>query len=171
VASLQARHQRSCPLYPWTPFEKATKKNGCKCRPGPLYHTHHRVDGKVIREVVGHNRKEAERILDALRGDVARHRYRVIEEIAFRVWADRWLAGFTGKANSKRVYATTLAYAKAVFGNRKVRDLGAGDVRRLLDHIRDEDRRRRARSKDEGVRKGELSRHAREAPAPARRLP
>jgi integrase len=111
----------------------------------------------VIREVVGHNRKEAQRALDAVRGDVARRRYRVIEEIPFDTWADRWLAGFTGKANSKRVYATTIEYGKAVFGKRKVRDLGAGDVRRLLDHIREQDKRRRARSKDEAVKAGELS--------------
>jgi integrase len=157
VASLQARHQRSCKLYPWTPFDKATKKHGCTCTPGPLLHIHHRVNGKVVREVVGHNRKEAQRALDALRGDVARRRYRVLEEIAFDVWADRWLDGHTGKANSKRVYLTTLNYAKAVFGKAKVRDLSASDVRRFLDHIREEDARRRTRSGDETVRAGKVS--------------
>jgi integrase len=157
MASLQARHQRSCPLYPWTPFDKATKKHGCICKPGPLLHIHHRASGKVIREVVGHNRKEAERALDALRGEVATRRYRVLKEIAFDEWADRWLDGFTGKANSKRVYATTIGYAKAVFGKAKVRDLDASDVRRLLDHIRDTDAHRRGRSKDETVRAGSVS--------------
>lgn len=157
MASLQARHQRSCKLYPWTPFDKATKQHGCTCKPGPLLHIHHRANGKVIREVVGHNRKEAQRALDALRGEVATRRYRVLKEIAFDEWADRWLDGFTGKANSKRVYATTIGYAKAVFRTAKVRDLDASDVRRLLDHIRQEDAHRRARSKDETVRKGALS--------------
>jgi len=138
VASLQARHQRSCALYPWTTFAEATAKHGCTCtRPGPLYHAHHRVEGKVRREVVGHNRKEAQRALDALRGDVARRRYRPLEEIAFDVWADRWLAGFTGKENSRRVYATTIDYAKPVFGKTKVRDLDASDVRRFLSVIRE----------------------------------
>jgi integrase len=135
VASLQARHARSCPLYPWTPFAKATKAHGCTCN--PLYHVHHRAGGKVIRQVVGHNRKEAQRALDALRGDVARRRYRVLEEIAFDAWADRWLAGFTGKADSRRVYASTIAYAKEVFGSVKVRDLNPADVRRLLERIRE----------------------------------
>jgi integrase len=157
MASLQARHQRSCKLYPWTPFDKATKKHGCTCAPGPLLHIHHRVNGKVVREVVGHNRKEAQRALDALRGDVARRRYRVLKEITFDEWADRWLAGLTGKANTVRVYATTLGYAKAVFGKAKVRDLSGSDVRRFLDHIRDEDAHRRSRSKDETVRAGKLS--------------
>ena len=142
MASLQARHQRSCALYPWTPFAKATKTHGCTCgQPGPLYHVviHHKgSDGKpkLKREPVGHNRKEAQRQLDARRGDVARRRYRPLEDIAFDVYADRWLAGFTGKANTKRVYLTTIEYAKAVFGSTKVRDLDASDVRRFLDAIR-----------------------------------
>ena len=76
------------------------------------------------------------RALHALQGDVARRRYRPLEEIGFDVYADRWLAGFTGKANSRRVYATTIDYAKAIFGKAKVRDLDASDVRRFLDAIR-----------------------------------
>ena len=155
MASLQARHQRSCPLYPWTPIAKATKAHGCNC--SPLYYTHHRADGKVIREIVGHNRKEAQRALDALRGDVARRRYRVVEEIAFDTWADRWLAGLTGKENTRRVYRWTIEYAKAVFGKRKVRDLTSADVRRLLDHVRDQHTRRHGRSKDEALRTREVS--------------
>jgi integrase len=155
MASLQARHQRSCPKYPWTPFAKATKAKGCTCT--PLYHVVHRHAGKLIREPVGHNRKEAQRELDALRGKVATRRYRVLKEIAFDEWADRWLDGFTGKANSKRVYATTIGYAKAVFGKAKVRDLDPSDVRRLLDRIREQDAYRRSRSVDETRREGQVS--------------
>jgi hypothetical protein len=66
-----------------------------------------RHDGKLIREPVGQNRKEAERALDARRGDVARRTYRVLRDIRFDEWADSWLAGFTGKENSRRVYAHT----------------------------------------------------------------
>ena len=72
MASLQARHSRSCSLYPWTPFAKSTTKDGCTCT--PLYHVVTRDAGKLIREAVGHNRKEAERALDACRGDIARQR-------------------------------------------------------------------------------------------------
>ena len=89
MASLQARHSRSCPLYPWTPFGTATKQHGCTCT--PLYHVTLRHDGKLVREPVGHNRKEAERALDARRGDIARRTYRVFEDIGFDEWADRWL--------------------------------------------------------------------------------
>ncbi len=159
MASLQARHSRSCALYqarhPWTPFDRATKAEGCTCT--PMFHVVLRHGGKLVREPVGHNRKEAKRALDARRGDVARRRFRVIEEIAFDEWGDRWLAGFTGKENSRRVYATSIDYGKAVFGETKVRDLGPFDVRRYLDHIRDEHTRRRTGSRDEAVRGRELS--------------
>ena len=77
MASLQARHSASCKLgRPWTTFAEATKKRGCTC--SPLYHVAIRHDGKLIREPVGQNRKEAERALDARRGDVARRTYRVL---------------------------------------------------------------------------------------------
>ena len=86
MASLQARHQRSCPLYPWTPAAKTTKAAGCTCV--PLFHVALRHDGKLVREPVGHNRREAERALDARRGDIARRVYRVPDDIRFIDWAD-----------------------------------------------------------------------------------
>jgi integrase len=137
MASLQARHTRSCSLYPWAPFERT---DGCTCK--PMYHVVLRDRGKLVREPVGHNRREAKRALDATEGDVARRTYRVVQDIRFEDWADRWLAGFTGKANSKRVYETTIEFAKSVFGTTKVRDLTPADVRRLLDHIREANDRR-----------------------------
>jgi integrase len=141
MASLQARHSRSCKLYPWTTFAEATKQKGCTCV--PLYHVVLRHDGRLVREPVGHNRKEAERALDARRGDVARRTYRVLDDIGFDEWADRWLAGFTGKENTRRVYRDTIDYGKRTFGRTKVRDLDASDVRRFLDRIRDETLERR----------------------------
>jgi integrase len=106
-----------------------------------------RHNGELVREPVGHNRKEAERALDARRGDVARRTYRIVDDIRFDEWADRWLAGLTGKENTRRVYAVTLAYGKRAFGRSKVRDLSASDVRRFLDLIRDDIRRRRSRKR------------------------
>jgi len=103
-----------------------------------MFHVALRHDGKLVREPVGHNRREAERALDGRRGDVARRHYRVVQDIRFDAWADKWLAGFTGKRNSKRVYSTTMDYAKAVFGSRKVRELEPADVRRFLDHVREQ---------------------------------
>ena len=151
MASLQARHSRGCKLgRPWTTFAAATKQHGCTCV--PLYHVVLRHGGELVREPVGHNRKEAERALDARRGDVARRTYRVVADVAFDEWADRWLAGLTGKANTRRVYSFTLGYAKKAFGKTRVRDLGAGDVRRFLDLIRGDvaDRRSRTRKPEDG---------------------
>lgn len=143
MASLQARHSRSCSLgRPWTTYAEATKQQGCTCV--PLYHVVLRHGGKLVREPVGHNRKEAERALDARRGDIARRTYRVVQDIRFNEWADRWLAGFSGKTTSQRTYGYTVDYAKDAFGNAKVRDLSAGDVRRFLDAIRKAQTARRA---------------------------
>jgi integrase len=136
MASLQARHSRRCKLgRPWTTFADATKPRGCTCI--PLYHVVVRHDGKLIREPVGQNRKEAERALDARRGEVARGTCRVLRDVRFDEWADSWLAAFTGKENSRRVYAHTIAYAKQAFGATKVRVLTSTDVRNFLDRIRE----------------------------------
>lgn len=144
MASLQARHSRQCAIgRSWTTFADATKQRGCTCT--PLYHVVLHHQGKLVREHVGHNRREAERALDARRGDVARRTYRVIEDIRFDEWADQWLAGFTGKANTRRVYRHSLDYAKRAFGRTRVRDLGAADIRRFLDLIRDDNTGRRSR--------------------------
>ena len=101
-----------------------------------------RHDGRLIRQAVGQNRKEAERALDAHRGDVARRTYKVVQDTRFDEWADSWLAAFAGKENSRRVYAHSIAYAKKSFGNTKVRDLTPADLRRFLDTIRDANAKR-----------------------------
>jgi integrase len=165
MASLQARHQRDCALVvarrkqkerdgktgqpdQWSTFADAAKSKGCTCT--PLYYVVHRAEkaGKptLVRDPVGANRKEAERALNARRGDIARRTYRVLEEVRFDEWADRWLAGFTGKQNTRRVYQDSLDYAKRTFGPVRVRDLGAGDVRRFLERVKDETRERRSRN-------------------------
>ena len=127
----------------WTTFAEATKQKGCTCV--PLYYIVMRHDGKLVRDAVGQNRKEAERALDARRGNVARRTYRVIEDIGFAEWADRWLAGFTGRESTRRVYEDSLDYGKKTFGKSKVRDITAGDIRRYLDLIRSESDKRRSR--------------------------
>lgn len=143
MASLQARHARNCALgRPWTTFADATKPKGCNCT--PLYHVALRHNGQLVREPVGHNRKEAVRALDGRRGDVARRTYRVLDDIRFDAWADRWLAGITAKPNTRRVYEVSLAYAKRTFGKTKVRDLSPAEVRQFLDLIRDETKKRRS---------------------------
>ena len=144
IASLQARHSRTCALYPWTPFATATKERGCTCT--PLYHVTIRHRGKLIREPVGHNRKEANRALDTRGGDIARRKYRVVENIHFDDWADRWIASLRAagrKESTVRVYEVTLEYAKDEFGRRNVRDIRPSDVSSLLDRIAKKPRTRK----------------------------
>ena len=156
MASLQARHQDDCAIVQrrarakqqagetgnpnhWSTFADATKAKGCACK--PLYHLAFRDGGKLVREPVGHNRKEAERALDARRGDVARGDYRVVKDITFSKWADEWLASLTGKQTTRNVYASTVAYANATFGGRKLRQLAPSDVERFLARISEANRR------------------------------
>jgi hypothetical protein len=81
MASLQARHSRSCELgRPWTTFADATKRSGCTCT--PLYHVVLRHDGKLVREQVGHNRREAVRAI--------LERSRRTYERMFRLSCERW---------------------------------------------------------------------------------
>lgn len=151
MASLQARHSRSCALgRPWTTFQDATKQKGCTCV--PLYHVVLRHGGQLVREPVGHNRKEAERALDARRGDVARRTYKVISDKKFREWADEWVEAPAHKESTKRVYRATMAYAKEAFGSLKVREIEPADVRRFLDVIRKAQSERRAIDPETGKR-------------------
>jgi integrase len=133
-----------------------------------MFHVALRHNGKLVREPVGHNRREAERALDGRRGDIARRRYRVVQDIRYDAWANQWLAGFTGKRNSRRVYSTTMDYAKAVFGSRTVRELEPADIRRFLDHVRQENLSRQKPREDEELREvsqATLAKHLRQLAA------
>lgn len=170
MASLQARHSRSCAIgRPWTSFDDATKARGCTC--APMYHVAFRRNGKLERKPVGQNRREAERALDVMRGDLASRRYRVTKDIRFDAWADEWLERrrHSGtKTNTVRVYEDTLAYAKHVFGHVKVRDLEPRDMSRLLDHVRAQHDARQAHRKPEErtpVSNATLAKHLRQVGA------
>jgi integrase len=169
MASLQARHQRDCAIVvarteekrregktgkasQWTTFADATKAKGCTCV--PLYHVVHRANKELIREPVGHNRKEAERALDARRGHIATRTYRVLRDITFEEWSREWLAASTVKENTGRVYEDSLAYGRQAFGGVKVRDLGPDDISRFLDLIR--------RSRSKPISEATLAKHLRQ---------
>lgn len=146
MASLQARHSRGCRLYPWTPIAKATAANGCTCKtPPPLYHvvyrgTQGKEKGKLVRKPVGHNREQATRALKVFHGEEAQDKYdvfKVEKQIAFDVFADRWLAAVTGKPTTRYAYSVSIEYAKRTFGMMNVRAIGAADVTRFLGTIRD----------------------------------
>jgi len=134
MASLQARHSRTCPLYPWSTFKVATKANGCTC--GPLYHVVHRHDGKLVRDPVGHVRKTAEKALNVRKVELDRKAYRVPVDRTFAEWADEWLGSLTGKQTTRVAYQGTLEVGRKLFGARLVRDLTVTDVRLFLVELR-----------------------------------
>ena len=121
MASLQARHQIGCAivvrradgnsgkLNRWTTFKDA-RKPACDCKPD--YHLVYRVDGKLIREPVGHDRQTAERELKAHEGDEARGTVRRVKDIRFDAWADEWLAAYRGKESTRKQYSRRHGCAK-----------------------------------------------------------
>ena len=58
----------------WTTFAAAAPGRGCTCKPGPMYHVVSRAGGRLVREPVGHNRKEAERRLRAIEVEIDQDR-------------------------------------------------------------------------------------------------
>jgi integrase len=132
MASLQARHQSNCGLgRAWSTADDA-KNCGCKA----TYYIVH--GGGKHQERVGRNRREAERALKVIEGQVASGTFKVPENKRFEKWAPEWLARHTGRESTRENSATTLRYAVETFGGRNVRDLRPSDVSRFIDHIRDE---------------------------------
>src|SRR5689334_465512 len=131
MASLQARHTRACAIgRPWTRFEDATRENGCTCQ--PMYYSVGWVNGKAVRERVGHNRKQAERALPPVQADEIRGELEVIKNITFEKWAEKWLASLTLRPSTVTSYRSTMKQAKDAFGSKQVRRLAPADVHVLL---------------------------------------
>jgi integrase len=130
MASLQARHGRSCALSrPWTTFEDAV--DSCTCK--PLYHVVLRHDGKLVRNPVGRNRKNAARALAKTSVQVDEDEYQPRKDIRFREWVDEWKQSLKrAKDNTKDSYTSTINYAKEAFGDKYVRQLGPTDIDRFL---------------------------------------
>lgn len=138
MASIQARHSRSCKLgRPWTTFEAA---KGCGCR--PMYHVVFRSGGQLVRDPIGHDREAAERRLNKTRVEEDEGTLEVPSNLTFGEWAGAWLDGLRRRETTKATYRVTIDYAKATFGAKRLRKLGAADVRAFLDHIEQENLRR-----------------------------
>jgi integrase len=128
---------------PWTTFEDSTKAKGCICEPGPMYHVVTRSAGRLVRESVGHNRRLAERRLRAVQVAVDEDRYEPPSNTTVEGFASEWLAALRRRRTTRKQYATTLAYARAVFGNKPLRKLTTADVLEFMQHIERENARRR----------------------------
>lgn len=159
MASLQARHSRGCALRrPWTTFELAAPGKGCTCRPGPMYYAVSRAGTRLVREPVGHNRKEAERRLRAIQVQIDQEIYAPPESVSFSEWVDRWLADLRREETTRRTYASSLKYAKQAIGKKPLRKVTTADVRAFLEHV---ERVNRGRKHPREVSSTTLAKHLR----------
>jgi integrase len=97
-----------------------------------MYHVVTRVEGKLVREPVGHNRRNAQRALNKVEVAVDEGTFQPVNNIRFSEWADRWLDGLQNKPSTIESYRHTVAYAKKAFGDVNVRRLTVEHVKEFL---------------------------------------
>jgi integrase len=161
MASIQARHSRTCDLVVararvgddgkehvnlWTSFEDSARDAGCTCKPGPMYHVVTRIDGRLHREKAGRNRKGAERALAKLRVAEDEGTFEPLRNITFEAWADQWLAGLKRKPSTIESYGHTIGYAKQALQGVVVRRITVANVKEFL-RVCSESRRGKKRDK------------------------
>jgi integrase len=135
MASLQARHARSCKIgKPWTPADRVDE---CTCPRGPLFHVVVREGRAAHKTPVGRNLREARRALTKLQGDVDDGTFQPQRNIRFAAWADSFVDSLEREESTKTSYRGTMVYAKRAFGDKVVRRLTTEDVRRFLAIMRD----------------------------------
>jgi integrase len=130
MASLHARHSRSCPLGPakgersgWT----GPDADGCDCL--PTFYVVARDDrGKQVRERVGKRKRDAERALRKIGVELDEGSYVPQLNIRFDEWGPRWLDALERKGTTIGSYRSTIAYASELFGPKQVRRLGPQDA-------------------------------------------
>ena len=161
MASLQVRHQRTCAHgHPWTKLailDDPGDETACNCR--PMYHVVSRVDGRLVRDAVGRNRKVAERALTKVQHEIDEDVYEPPRPVTFDEWADTFLASLRRRETTSDTYASTFKYAREVFGQRRLRKLTAADVRAFMAHIEGVYRERHPKRKT--ISDATLSKHLR----------
>jgi integrase len=130
VASLQARHSRSCSLgKSWTKAEPAARE-GCDCK--PTFHVVAHL-GPGGRRSVGRKYKTALRELTQVQAKQDRHEDVTARSIKFEAWADEWKKSLRRpNANTLRSYDSTIDYAKRAFGSKQVHKVTVQDVESFL---------------------------------------
>lgn len=131
MASLHARHSRKCALGPaWT----GPDADGCTCK--PTHYVAARDDrGKLVRERVGKNKRNAVRARDKIAVAIDEGAYVPQLNISFERWGSRWIAALERKGTTVNGYRSTIGYATDVFGAKPVRRLTASDVARFNEHL------------------------------------
>jgi integrase len=123
-----------------------------------MYHVASRIGARLVREPVGHSRKEAERRLRAIQVQIDQDAYAPPENVRFADWADRWLADLRREETTRRTYRSSLEYAKQVIGRKPLRKVTTSDVRAFLDHV---ERVNRSRKPPRDVSPTTLAKHLR----------
>lgn len=164
MASLQARHSRACVHKGrWT---SATREAlaGCTCRPAPMLYAVQQVDGRMAREKLGRNRRDAERALDKIRGDVATGVYVAPVTMTVSAWLDEWDGSLRrAKESTRRSYQSTVGYLRSELGMKRVRDVDVADAARFLATL--EKRKRGTGENARPISASTVAKHARVASA------
>jgi Phage integrase SAM-like domain len=127
MPSLQAKHSRRCALgRSWTSLDGT--RTGCTCPDGPVYYVVVRDGEQIHRELVGRDREQADIALLRVEDSVEHGEYRPRPNIGFSDWADRWLDSLERKPSTVDSYRSTIVHAKDVFGGRRVRQIGPGNI-------------------------------------------
>jgi integrase len=112
----------------------------------------------LVREPVGHNRKEAERRLRAVEVRIDQDTFEPVDNVPFSDWCDVWLGGLRRKETTRRTYRSSLEYAKQAIGQKPLRKVTTSDVRGFLDHI---ERVHRLRNPSQEMSSTTLAKHLR----------
>jgi integrase len=125
MASIQARHSRSCGL--GDTFRAPEHEDGCTCQ--PTLYVFVRQGRKTDKHRVGRNMKHAVRLRTKLQGQEDESGYAAVKNIRFEEWGDRWLASLERKETTRlESYPSTIKWAKKAFGRKPVRQIQLGDV-------------------------------------------
>jgi integrase len=131
MASLHARHSRTCPLAgKWT----APDTDECTCT--PTYYVISRDDrGKLVRERVGRNKQNARRAHRKIGTEIDEGSYIPQKNIRFSEWGPAWIDALERKGTTINGYRSTIGYAVDVFGAKPVRALTTEDVAAFNQHL------------------------------------
>jgi integrase len=135
MASLQARHSRSCELR-WTTFEFDRER--CTCSRGPTYYVcDPQIRGGKVR--VGRDRKVAKRMLARIQTRIDEGTYERVKKIGFATWADEWLSRLDSiTPGTRSAYKSSMNYAKDFFREKEVNRITTTDIADFNRHLRDD---------------------------------
>jgi integrase len=135
MASLHARHQRTCPLFEYRRFDD--RSQGCTCRGGPTYVVVVPQGRKRRKLSVGKNRKVALQAVRRVAVEVDEGTYRPQLNIKFESWSEKWLESLARpKESTVESYHSSMVWARRAFGGKLVRHLTPGDVVHMLGLMR-----------------------------------